>query len=82
MFRLAFLGILLICLVYGAAADTCDPRGGFALRSPDQKCPDDAPVECSNGLQIRCCASGLVCNENDDRYCCESGMWAPLVAEY
>lgn len=82
MFRLAFLGILLICLVYGAAADTCDPRGGFALRSPDQKCPDDAPVECSNGLQIRCCASGLVCNEDDDRYCCESGMWAPLVAEY
>ncbi|KAI1263148.1 hypothetical protein F5Y18DRAFT_394765 [Xylariaceae sp. FL1019] len=65
--------VLLQGIAFAADSDTCAFDGGFALRTPNAECPEDAPVSCGAGLQIRCCPSGFECGYNDS-YCCENGV--------
>ncbi|KAI0142906.1 hypothetical protein GGR57DRAFT_374769 [Xylariaceae sp. FL1272] len=65
--------VLLRSMVLAADSDSCAFDGGFALRTPNAECPEDASVSCGQGLQIRCCPSGFECGYNDS-YCCETGV--------
>ncbi|KAI1874156.1 uncharacterized protein JN550_002735 [Neoarthrinium moseri] len=68
--------ILTLALLAKNASSTvvCGYEGGWALRSDSGSCPSEAPVHCSDGIQPRCCPSGLKCNgtgDFTDNYCCE-----------
>ncbi|KAI1847014.1 hypothetical protein JX266_006889 [Neoarthrinium moseri] len=68
--------ILTLALLVKNASSTvvCGYEGGWALRSDSGSCPSEAPVHCSDGIQPRCCPSGLKCNgtgDFTDNYCCE-----------
>ncbi|KAI1868811.1 hypothetical protein JX265_006790 [Neoarthrinium moseri] len=68
--------ILTLALLAKDASSTvvCGYEGGWALRSDSGSCPSEAPVHCSDGIQPRCCPSGLKCNgtgDFTDNYCCE-----------
>ncbi|KAK7964322.1 WSC2 protein [Apiospora saccharicola] len=72
------LRIPIFLLLAGVAqsANECTYEGGWSLRINAQSCPINAPVNCGNGIQLRCCPNGLTCAGEGDyggNWCCKEG---------
>ncbi|KAK8112606.1 hypothetical protein PG984_013132 [Apiospora sp. TS-2023a] len=72
------LRIPLLLLLAGVAqsANVCTYEGGWSLRVNAQTCPINAPINCGNGIQLRCCPNGLTCAGEGDyggSWCCKEG---------
>ncbi|KAK8062243.1 hypothetical protein PG997_014340 [Apiospora hydei] len=63
MFKTSSSRLLLPLLLAAVAesANVCTYEGGWSLRQDAQFCPINAPVNCGNGIQLRCCPNGLTC---------------------
>ncbi|KAK7995493.1 hypothetical protein PG990_014266 [Apiospora arundinis] len=58
------------------SANVCTYEGGWSLRISASTCPINAPVNCGNGIQLRCCPNGLKCAGEGDyggSWCCKEG---------
>ncbi|KAK7959408.1 uncharacterized protein PG986_004262 [Apiospora aurea] len=67
---------LLLLAAVAESANVCTYEGGWSLRLDAQFCPINAPINCGNGIQLRCCPNGLTCTGEGDfggNWCCKEG---------
>ncbi|KAK8030095.1 hypothetical protein PG993_011386 [Apiospora rasikravindrae] len=68
--------LLLLLIGVAESANVCTYEGGWSLRLNADFCPINAPVNCGNGIQLRCCPNGLTCVGEGDfggNWCCKEG---------